>query len=554
MNGPHSSSNKLASEGGAVYKVWVLQLGAATEETLRYLFPPSILSEDGMLSMSKVTLNNKMVALTGKNGTVSINGKINGINGKSNGFHKNGISHKDGGAKVDDWKANYWESFEETPLLAAISTYICYGLLVLIGHIRDFLNNIGFLKVNACLEPKIPGFVPLFSTWESFYTRHVFRRVSDVLGVPVVSCPSARMNIIRRITHDYGWSYEVPKERFPVLNMGSYNYLGFSNTTGPCADAVTEATRKYGIISYNSRQELGTLDIHRDLDELVAEFLGTEAAITVPMGFATNSMNMPCLVSKGCLILSDELNHASLVLGSRHGKPGEAFTGGGDPRPTPHTSTMEEDTHCCRRRIQYGRINKLIRLKKKYKAYMYLDEAHSVGAMGPHGRGVVDYFGLNPRDIDIMMGTFTKSFGAAGGYIGGSKALINHLRLTSHMSVYSPATQPPVVQQVLSSMKIIMGKDGTLEGKRRIQQLKWNCRYFRRNLHERGYIIYGNKDSPVVPLLIFMPTKMAAFSRECIRRGLGVTVVGFPATPLSKTRARFCLSAAHTKEDIDEIT
>ncbi|XP_052766413.1 serine palmitoyltransferase 2-like [Mya arenaria] len=510
-----------------------------------------------------------MVALTGKNGTVSINGKINGINGKSNGFHKNGISHKDGGAKVDDWKANYWESFEETPLLAAISTYICYGLLVLIGHIRDFLNNIGFLKVNACLEPKIPGFVPLFSTWESFYTRHVFRRVSDVLGVPVVSCPSARMNIIRRITHDYGWSYEVPKERFPVLNMGSYNYLGFSNTTGPCADAVTEATRKYGIISYNSRQELGTLDIHRDLDELVAEFLGTEAAITVPMGFATNSMNMPCLVSKGCLILSDELNHASLVLGSRltgatiktfkhnnmenlekrlreaviHGQPRTH-------RPWKKILIVVEGVYSMEGSIVC--LPELIRLKKKYKAYMYLDEAHSVGAMGPHGRGVVDYFGLNPRDIDIMMGTFTKSFGAAGGYIGGSKALINHLRLTSHMSVYSPATQPPVVQQVLSSMKIIMGKDGTLEGKRRIQQLKWNCRYFRRNLHERGYIIYGNKDSPVVPLLIFMPTKMAAFSRECIRRGLGVTVVGFPATPLSKTRARFCLSAAHTKEDIDE--
>ncbi|KAK3093231.1 hypothetical protein FSP39_013017 [Pinctada imbricata] len=199
------------------------------------------------------------------------------------------------------------------------------------------------------------------------------------------------------------------------------------------------------------------------------------------------------------------------------------------------------------------RLPEVVALKKKYKAYLYLDEAHSVGAMGPHGKGAVDYFGLNPADIDIMMGTFTKSFGAAGGYIGGTKSLINHLRLNSHSSIYSSTMAPCVVQQIISSMKIMLGKDGTLEGKRRIQQLKWNTRYFRRRLQEMGFIVYGNKDSPVVPLLMFMPSKIASFCRMCLERGVGVVVVGFPATPMTKCRARFCMSASHTKDMIDKV-
>ncbi|XP_035665618.1 serine palmitoyltransferase 2-like [Branchiostoma floridae] len=115
-----------------------------------------------------------------------------------------------------------------------------------------------------------------------------------------------------------------------------------------------------------------------------------------------------------------------------------------------------------------GSIIKLpdfIRLKKKYGAYLYLDEAHSVGALGETGRGVTEYWGVDPRDVDIMMGTFTKSFGAAGGYIAGSKRLINHLRAYSHSTTYACSMSAPVAQQVISSMKIIMGEDGTNRGK-----------------------------------------------------------------------------------------
>jgi len=197
-------------------------------------------------------------------------------------------------------------------------------------------------------------------------------------------------------------------------------------------------------------------------------------------------------------------------------------------------------------------LPEVVRLKNKYKAYLYLDEAHSVGAVGPNGRGIVDYWGSDPNDVDIMMGTFTKSFGAAGGYIAGSKKLINHIRTTSFADYYASSMSAPVAQQIISTMRIIMGEDGTNEGQRRIKRLANNTRYFRQKLREMGFIIYGNDDSPVVPLLQFMPSKTACFTRMALEYGVALVGVGFPATPLDKCRARFCMSAAHTKQMIDK--
>ncbi len=123
------------------------------------------------------------------------------------------------------------------------------------------------------------------------------------------------------------------------------------------------------------------------------------------------------------------------------------------------------------------RLPEIIALKKKYGAYLYLDEAHSVGAMGPNGRGVVDYFGLDPGDIDIMMGTFTKSFGSAGGYIAGSRRLVRYLRSKSQAFTYPTSVSPPVAMQIVAAMRQIMGKEG--RGLERIQRLADNSRYFR---------------------------------------------------------------------------
>jgi serine palmitoyltransferase len=154
-------------------------------------------------------------------------------------------------------------------------------------------------------------------------------------------------------------------------------------------------------------------------------------------------------------------------------------------------------------------LPEIIAIKKKYKAYLYLDEAHSIGAVGPTGRGVVEHFGCNPKDIDVLMGTFTKSFGSAGGYVAGPLKLINYLKHQSHAHCYASSMCPAVCLQITKTLEILMGIDGTDQGVKRIRQLRENIIYFRDKLIKMGFIVFGNKASPVVPAMLYMPTKVA---------------------------------------------
>ncbi|CAD5110954.1 DgyrCDS309 [Dimorphilus gyrociliatus] len=462
----------------------------------------------------------------------------------------------------------FHESFEETPLPVAVLTYLGYGVLIIFGHMRDLLRRLGLEKIPFA-EPIIPGWVPLYNSFEAFYTRNLYRRIRDCWNRPIASVPAAYVDLIDRETSDQGWTFTLTGKKTKCMNMGSYNYLGFAENSGPCAQESKNAIEKYGCSIAASRRELGNSEIHRELEQLVAEFVGQESAMVFAMGFATNALNIPALVGKGSLILSDQLNHSSLVVGAK--------ISGATIMTFKHNNTKDLERKL-KDAVVYGQpkthrpwkkililfegiysmegsivnLPELIRLKKKYKAYLYLDEAHSIGALGPNGKGVVDYWNCNAKDVDVMMGTFTKSFGAMGGYIAGNKQIINHLKRNSHAATYATSMPPPIAQQVLTSMRIIMGLDGTKEGARRLAQIAYNTRYLRRRLAELGLIVYGNSDSPVVPILLYCPSKIAAFSRECLSRGLAVVVVGFPATPIIESRARICLSAAHTREMLDE--
>jgi len=182
---------------------------------------------------------------------------------------------------------------------------------------------------------------------------------------------------------------------------------------------------------------------------------------------------------------------------------------------------------------------------------LYIDEAHSIGALGNRGRGVCDYHNVSPEDVDILMGTFTKSFGSIGGYIAGSHQLIHYLRATSFSSIYAEAMPSPAAVQALASLRVIMGRDGTDEGKHRLQQLKDNSNFFREGLKARGFRVYGAKDSPVVPMMMYHLSKYPAMSRQLLKRNIAIVVVGFPATALTMGRARFCLSASHTIPELE---
>jgi len=454
------------------------------------------------------------------------------------------------------------ESFEACSLIDAIYTYLCYVVLLLVGYANDVL------RPRASTEQYRAGYHPLYASFESFYTRHVYRRVRNLWGIPVSSVPGEHISLLERVTPDNGWTFELTGKERTCINLGSYNYLGFAENTGACAkDALKSCS--LGIATGSPRLELGSANYHTELEDLVARFLGVEDAITCGMGFATNTLNIPSILSKGCLVLSDEKNHASIILGLRlSGATIRVFKHNnmkslekklregivhGQPRtrlPWKKVFIVVEGVYSMEGSI--ARLPEIVELKHRYGAYIYLDEAHSVGAIGAFGRGAVDYYGLDPKDIDVLMGTFTKSFGSAGGYIAGSHDLIELLRRTSHAHYYGTAMTPPVAQQIITSMKIIMGEDGTDDGVNRVEQLRKNSRYFRQKLKQKGFIIYGNDDSPVVPVALYMPSKITYVIAEMINRGVATVGVGFPATPLVEGRARFCVSAAHTKEMLDK--
>ncbi|XP_069811675.1 serine palmitoyltransferase 3-like isoform X2 [Dendropsophus ebraccatus] len=479
-------------------------------------------------------------------------------------------SQKNGTANGSLYKREFKESFEEAPLYVAVFTYIGYGLVTLFGYLRDFLRAWGWEKCNMAAERKEQkDFVPLYQDFENFYTRNLYMRVRDNWNRPICSVPGPQFDLMERLTDDYNWTYRYTGRVIKdVINMGSYNYLGFAENNEESLESVKNALQQYGGGIGSTRQEMGNLAIHEELEELVARFVNTEAAMVFSMGFATNSTNIPALVGKGCLILSDELNHTSVVLGAR--------LSGATIRIFKHNN-MKDLEKLLRDAVVNGqprtyrvwkkililvegiysmegsivRLPEIIALKKKYKAYLYLDEAHSIGAVGPTGRGVVEYFGVNPADVDVMMGTFTKSFGAIGGYIAGKRELVDYLRTHSHSAVYAASMSPPIAEQIIRVMKCIMAHDGT--GQLRVRQLHEKTRYFRNKLRDLGFIIYGNEDSPVVPVLLYMPGKVGAFARHMLEKKIGVVVVGFPATPIAEARARFCISAAHTKEMLDIV-
>lgn len=433
-----------------------------------------------------------------------------------------------------------------------------------IGYINQF-----FFVPKVVSEKHRDGYVALFDSFEQFYFRYVYRRIRDCWNRPICSVPGDTVTLKDRITKDYGWTFEFTGTETTCINLGSYNYLGFANNTGPCADEAIVSIEKYGISFCSPRLELGTNALHNELEALTAQFMGVEDAIVFGMGFATNALNLPSLISPGCLVVSDEKNHASIILGLRlsgattrvykHNniesleKVMEKAVVNGQPNGQPWKKILIILEGVFSMEGSIVKLPEIVQIKKKYGAYIYLDEAHSIGASGPRGRGITDYYGIDPNDIDILMGTFTKSFGSAGGYIAGSKNLINFLRINSHAHCYASSMSPAVAQQIITSMKIMMGLDGTDEGRRKIDQLARNTRYFRKRLAQIGVITYGHEDSPVIPMLVYVFSKIVAVIRTLTKRGIAVVGAGFPATPIMEGRIRFCLSAAHSKEQLDYV-
>jgi serine palmitoyltransferase len=398
----------------------------------------------------------------------------------------------------------------------------------------------------------------------------LYDRIIDVFNRPICSSPSAWITVQERAPHPETSELIRTGVERRCMNLGSYNYLGFADDwMNTCGEPVLQAAQDWPTSTGGTRTGVGTTPLHRRLEAKVAQFVGKEDAVVFNMGYGTNSTTVPALVGRGDLIVSDELNHSSIVAGCR--------ASGAMIRSFKHNDAKALE-NVLREAIAYGRprtrrpwrkilvmvegiysmegeicdLKEVARVTKKYKAYLYLDEAHSIGALGLSGRGCCEHCGVDPKDVDILMGTFTKSFGGMGGYVASSKAVVDHLRRTCPGVLAHDAMSPIMCAQVLRALDIVSGTVKGDLGRQKIDQLKANSNYFRSELQGFGLHVYGDWDSPIVPVLLYNPTKIAAFSRECFDRGLAVVVVGFPATTLVKSRARFCVSAGHSREDLDD--
>ena len=458
---------------------------------------------------------------------------------------------------------------DEPPYFYLVTTYISYLVLIFFGHVRDFFGK-RFRKEYYQHLMAQDGYAALNSDFDNFYVRRLKMRLNDCFSRPATGVPGRYITLLDRKSDNHNLSFQFTGTTTETLNMSSYNYLGFAQSEGPCADMAEEAVKRSGLSVASTRSLVGTTDLHMEVEELMAKFVGKEASMVFSMGFVTNAAAFPALVGKGCLVISDELNHSSIRFGARlsgaiimmfkHNNMKDLerllreVISQGQPRthrPWKKILVVVEGLYSMEGTM--CNLPELVRLRKKYKYSLFVDEAHSIGALGPKGKGVCEFFGIDPSEVDILMGTFTKSFGANGGYVAADKAVIQKLRVSNAASVYSETPSPFVMAQIASAIRIISGELVPGHGEERLQRLAFNSRYLRLGLKRLGFIVYGCDDSPIIPLLLYNPAKMPAFSREMLNRKISVVVVGYPATPLISSRARFCVSAAHTKDDMDRL-
>lgn len=455
----------------------------------------------------------------------------------------------------------------------ALTTYFGFIVLFSFGHLRDACARLtGVSRFSDELLKHAKDETPLLDPrGQAFYVRRLKHRIQDCWDRPISSRPGAWIDVMDRTLSKDGARLQLTGTSKHCLNLGSYNYLGFADDwDSTCGESVRGALQRYGVSACSASADAGFMSVHEELERFVADFIGKPAAIVYSMGYGVNQTTLPAIMGEGTLIISDALNHTSIVNGCR--------ASGAKTRAFRHNDLAELES-VIRGAILEGRgpaggayapwkkilvaveglysmegevcdLRGVVDVAKKYKCYMYVDEAHSIGCLGATGRGICEHAGVDPSEIDILMGTFTKSFGGMGGYIAGDEQLVAQLRASCVGTVLACNLSPVVAQQVLRAFHIIDGRDGTTVGADRLQGIKDNANYFRNELRRMGCTVLGDEDSPVIPLLLYQPTKIHAFSVECLKRGLAVVVVGAPAVPLLGARVRFCISAAHSRADL----
>ena len=337
-----------------------------------------------------------------------------------------------------------------------------------------------------------------------------------------------------------------------MVNFSSYNYLGMSGDP-VVVRAAQDAAGKYGTSVSASRLVSGEIPLHGELEEAIAEFLGTEAAIVLVGGHATNETVIGHLLGPGDLLLHDALAHNSIIQGG--------VLSGARRRPFPHNDPQAADHLLAEFRHEYRRVlvciegvysmdgdipdlPRFVELKRRHKALLMVDEAHSIGTLGAHGRGIAEHFSVTPEAVDLWMGTLSKSFGSCGGYIAGCREVVEYLKYTAPGFVYSVGIPPPSAAAALASVKLLEAEP------QRTRRLQQRARLFLSLARQHGLNTGMSQDSPVVPVILGNSIHCLRLAAALRQRGVNVQPILHPAVEESAARLRFFLTALHTEEQI----
>ncbi|MGH9719438.1 MAG: glycine C-acetyltransferase [Bryobacteraceae bacterium] len=336
-----------------------------------------------------------------------------------------------------------------------------------------------------------------------------------------------------------------------VINLASNNYLGL--TTHPrLREAALDATRRFGVGSGAVRTISGTMSLHMQLEERIAQFKNVEACVVFQSGFAANAGTVSAILGAEDHIISDELNHASIIDGCRLSKAkiqvfphkdaaaadrilaGLASSSGRKLLITDGVFSMDGDI---------GPLPALVEAAERHGAIMMVDDAHSSGVLGRAGRGTVDHFNLHGR-VHVQVGTLSKAIGVLGGYVCGSRDLIEFLYHRARPFLFSTSHPPAVAAACLAAFDVLEQEP------ERIEALWTNTRHFKQGPADAGFHT-GASETPITPIMAGEASRAHEFSRALFDQGVLATGIGFPTVPEGKARIRTIVTAAHTREQLD---
>ena len=342
-----------------------------------------------------------------------------------------------------------------------------------------------------------------------------------------------------------------------VINLASNNYLGLA-THPKLREAALEATRKFGVGSGAVRTIAGTMRFHLDLEEKIARFKNVEACVVFQSGFTANAGTVSAILGKDDFIISDELNHASIIDGCRlsrakilvfrHKDAAHAEEQLASVKDQPGRKILISDG-VFSMDGDIGPLPGLCEAAEKYGAIMMVDDTHSSGVLGRQGRGTIDHFGMHGR-VDIQVGTLSKAIGVLGGYVCGTRDLIDYLYHRARPFLFSTSHPPSVAASCIAAFDVLETEPQWME------QLWENTRFWKKELGLLGFNIGGQNtpasETPITPIIIGDGRLTMEFSRELFKEGVLGTGIAFPTVPEGKARVRTIMTATHTKEELQQ--